>query len=320
MKRIISLLLAVMTAATVLSTTVISFSAADNLTVNGDVKAKKGDKVTYSIYIADVPEKVEDVQMEVYYDSSFLTVDEDSIKYIEGGSPVCNTEIPNKVLFNCANGIEGWDIKEKTLLLEVGFTVANPGETDLTYYIQCMDYLSNSQSVDSYVITCDYKVNGKVVKGNVAPIVNPNGSGGIFLNFQNGKGEKNGGDKIVGGQFGDKGDDSNNNNAGNVNNNNNNAANNANNNNGNNGNNGNNVGDTVVVDGNNSQTETQETTVIKTNSSGVAVTKPNGEQATWSESNEMWRNIGIIALALAIVGAIIIKVVIDKRKKNEKSE
>lgn len=288
-------MLASIMAAVMVSFSVSGVSAADKLNINNKVEAAVGDTVKFSLYASDVPQKVEDIQLEVYYDSEVLEVVEDEIDYIQGGSPVYNINISDRVLFNSANGIDGWDMKNRTLLFEVGFKVLKGGETDLTYYIQCMDYLHNSQTVDKYVITCDYSVNGKVEKKKDVPIVEPEGMGGIFVNYKNGKGPLNGGDKVVGGN-GYQGTSANNQNLspGNQ----------------------NGIGSEVNLDDGNSGT-TEETTIIKTNSSGVAVTTPEGEDATWSESNDFWRNAGIIALSAAIVLIIIIMVMISKKKKEE---
>lgn len=330
-KRISSLLAALAVGVLTIACTFTTFSADDKLALNENVSAVKGDKVTYNIYISDVPEKVEDIQMEVYYDSKYLKPVDNSVKYPEGGSSVYNTKIADKVLFNSANGINGWDFSKRTLLMGVTFTVEEAGESSLSYYIQCMDYLSNSMPIDDYIITCDYLVNGKVAEKEAVPVVDENGEGGNFINFSNGKGEKNGGDNPVGGQYGGGGNDGNNanngnngnqggndsNNGGNGNNGNNNA--NGNVQQGDNNQNGNNGGNVVGQDAT-AQGETTESTAIRTNSSGAEITTPDGEKASYTDSDDMWRNIGIIVLALAIVGCIVVIVIIDKRKKAKKDE
>ena len=49
------------------------------------------------------------------------------------------------------------------------------------------------------------------------------------------------------------------------------------------------------------------------------MTTPDGEASTWSESKDLWRNIGIVALAVAIVACIVILVFINQKKnKNSK--
>lgn len=185
--------------------------------------------------------------------------------------------------------------------------------------------------VDDYIITCDYLVNGKVAEKEAVPVVDENGEGGNFINFSNGKGEKNGGDNPVGGQYGGGDNDGNNanngnngnqggndsNNGGNGNNGNNNA--NGNVQQGDNNQNGNNGGNVVGQDAT-AQGETTESTAIRTNSSGAEITTPDGEKASYTDSDDMWRNIGIIVLALAIVGCIVVIVIIDKRKKAKKDE
>lgn len=284
MKKIISVSLAVFTVLLTMVVSAASFSAEESkLNINGVAEAKVGDKLTYTIYIADVPEKTEDIQMDIYYDSSKLSVDKDSISYIEGGSPVYNAEsIDGQILFNSANGLEGWDLKEKTKLFEVSFNVNEGGETDLSYYIECMDYLSNSTSIDEYTITCSYSVNDEVVADEV-PKVNENGSGGDFANYKNGKGVKNGGDEIVGSAS-----------------------------------NGVQEAAAAETNGNADANDSQnETTVVLTNSSGEALTNPDGTPVTQTKSDATWRYIIISILAAAIICCIVIKVVLDKRKNQE---
>ena len=152
MKKSVSLIISTVMVLMMIMTSVAGFSAADKLVINENVTASVGDKVTYSLYASSVPTEVEDLQMEIYYDSQYLKVVDDSVKYVEGGSSVYNTKIDNKILFNSANGVQGWDFSKKTLLFSVSFTVKQAGATDLTYYIQCMDYLENSQTVDEYII------------------------------------------------------------------------------------------------------------------------------------------------------------------------
>lgn len=277
-------------------TSAVSFSAAeDELNVNGAATLKKGDKLTYTIYIADVPEKAEDVQMDIYYDSEKLKVDKNTIKHIQGGSPIYNADtIPGQILFNSANGVEGWDLKKKTMLFEVGFDVLGTGDTEITYYIECMDYMSTSTSLDEYTITCEYAVNGETAK-NYVPKVNENGSGGDFENHQNGKGAKNGGDDVVGNP-----DNANPSPAASVNNDN--ADNNA--------NNSENAG---------SQNQ-DDTTVVLTNSSGEQITNPDGTPVTQSESDKTWRYVVIALLVAAIVCCIVLKVALDKKKNMDKDE
>lgn len=286
-------------------TSVMVVSADDTCIINNDIETNIGDKVTYNLYISDVPEKVEDLQIEINYNADCLEAVEGSVTYPDGGSSVYNIKIPGKVLFNSANGIEGWDFKKKTLLFGVSFKVTAPGESDIQQYIQCMDYLSNSQSVDDYVLTTEYLVNNETAKEGEPPVINPEGQGGNFVNFENGKGEKNGGDTPIGGVLGGNNNDANVNQAANA-----------------DGNddsnvvdNGNVAGQEATVDA--PEVSTTETTVLLTNSSGVEITESNGEAKTWSETNDTWRNIGIIGFALAIVACIVITVLIKKKSSGK---
>ena len=141
---------------------------------------------------------------------------------------------------------------------------------------------------------------------NVVPKVNENGNGGIFINYENGKGTKNGGDNPIGGQYGryntnNQTTDSN----GNV------VQNNA----------------SVATDANGNTVEnattayqaTTESTAMRTNSSGQNVTDSNGKEVSYTDSDNFWRNLGIIGIVALIVIVIVIKVIVDK-KKGKKEE
>lgn len=158
------------------------------------------------------------------------------------------------------------------MILSLTFEVLQGGSTDITYYVQCFDYQSNSQNVDTLQFTTDFLVNGKTAKKNVVPKVNENGNGGIFINYENGKGTKNGGDNPIGGQYGryntnNQTTDSN----GNV------VQNNA----------------SVATDANGNTVEnattayqaTTESTAMRTNSSGQNVTDSNGKEVSYTDSD-----------------------------------
>lgn len=309
-KRISAVVLALLMCILTLAFSVTSFSAAENLKLNGKVNAKVGDKVTYEFCVSEVPEKVEDIQMQVAYDSQYLKVDPDKVEYLDGGSSVYNTNLKNEVLFNSANGVQGWDMKEKTMILSLTFEVLQGGSTDITYYVQCFDYQSNSQNVDTLQFTTDFLVNGKTAKKNVVPKVNENGNGGAFINYENGKGTKNGGDNPIGGQYGrnntnNQSTESNGDTDGDAVNNNANVQTDA---------NGNTVVNTTTA-----YQATTESTAMRTNSSGQNVTDSNGKEVSYTDSDNFWRNLGIIGIVALIVIVIVIKVIVDK-KKGKKEE
>lgn len=309
-KRISAVFLALLMCILTLAFSVTSFSAAENLKLNGKVNAKVGDKVTYEFCVSDVPEKTEDIQMQVAYDSQYLKVDPDKVEYLDGGSSVYNTDLENEVLFNSANGVQGWNMKEKTMILSLTFEVLQGGSTDITYYVQCFDYQSNSQNVDTLQFTTDFLVNGKTAKKNVVPKVNENGNGGAFINYENGKGTKNGGDNPIGGQYGrnntnNQSTESNGDTDGDAVNNNANVQTDA---------NGNTVVNTTTA-----YQATTESTAMRTNSSGQNVTDSNGKEVSYTDSDNFWRNLGIIGIVALIVIVIVIKVIVDK-KKGKKEE
>ena len=64
---------------------------------------------------------------------------------------------------------------------------------------------------------------------------------------------------------------------------------------------------------------TTESTAMRTNSSGQNVTDSNGKEVSYTDSDNFWRNLGIVAIVALIVIVIVIKVIVDK-KKGKKEE
>ena len=64
---------------------------------------------------------------------------------------------------------------------------------------------------------------------------------------------------------------------------------------------------------------TTESTAMRTNSSGQNVTDSNGKEVSYTDSDNFWRNLGIIGIVALIVIVIVIKVIVDK-KKGKKEE
>lgn len=53
---------------------------------------------------------------------------------------------------------------------------------------------------------------------------------------------------------------------------------------------------------------------MRTNSSGQNVTDSNGKEVSYTDSDNFWRNLGIIGIVALIVIVIVIKVIVDKKK------
>lgn len=193
-KSIFSVILALMLA-TAFSATV---NAADSeLTINSDVKAKVGDKITYAINLADCNLDLLGITMSVFYDDEYLKLDPDSITFEKLDGVVLNPNLDGYFKFTWTNINDLQDYSKEAMLVSADFEVLKPGETEISYFITDLyGDLDKMETLTSYTITCDISVNDEVVSKDKTPIVNEDKSDenkmqGDFINYIDGMGEDN---------------------------------------------------------------------------------------------------------------------------------
>lgn len=196
-KKVKNILSAVFILAVLMSASLTVSAAENELVINSDVKAQKGDKVTYSIYLADCNEDVLGVTMSIFYDDEYLKLDADSITYEKLDGVVQNPNLDGYFKFTWTNVNDVQDFSKKAMLVSADFEVLKEGSTELSYFIT--DLYSNVEKMEtmkSYTLTCDIAVNGEVVSKDKTPIVNEDVSKenklqGDFINYIDGMGEEN---------------------------------------------------------------------------------------------------------------------------------
>lgn len=99
-------------------------------TINGK-EYQIGDTVTYTAYLGGISKPVCGVDASVIYNSSMLTINEDSIKFPNIGNPVYNTKERDEFLFNSTN-LEGFNFASEAVLVSVSFTVKAAGTCDIS--------------------------------------------------------------------------------------------------------------------------------------------------------------------------------------------
>lgn len=193
-KSIFAVILA-LTLATAFTATV--NAAEDELTVNSEVKAKKGDKITYAVNLADCNLDVLGITMSVFYDDEYLRLDPDSITYEKLDGVVQNPNLDGYFKFTWTDINNLQDFSKKAMLVSADFEVLKPGETEISYFITDLyGDLDKMETLSSYTLTCDISLNGEVVSKDKTPIVNEDKSDenkmqGDFINYVDGMGEDN---------------------------------------------------------------------------------------------------------------------------------
>ncbi len=170
-------------------------AAEDSLDVDGRLSYKVGDTLTYSLCLEDSAEKLMGIQMYVYYDQQYLKVNADTLDFPKLPGAVYNTDLDGYFTFNWTNVTRLADFSEKTPLFTAEFEILQPGETEITYFIEEM-YSSDMTYLKEYTLTVDYSQNGTVVKEDEKPIVekDPEKTSqhqGQFINYEDGMGENN---------------------------------------------------------------------------------------------------------------------------------
>ncbi len=197
MKKGLKIAFAVLMTALITALSVSSaFAAKDTTEINGKVKAKSGDTVTYTLKLGDCTEKLEGIQMYVFYDKTYLSVDADSLKFPNLNGAVKNANYKDGIAFNWTSVTDLVDFSKTKTLMTVDFKVKSTGKTDITYFITEM-YGKDITYLKNYTLTYDLSVNGKAaVKDEVPPLSKDeqlnNKYQGSFTNYADGKGEKNG--------------------------------------------------------------------------------------------------------------------------------
>lgn len=199
MKRFFKTALSLSVVALILVLSCSSAFAASGLVINDDAKAKKGDKITYTLYLGDCTEELCGIQMQLFYDSEYLELDEKSLSFPNIKGAVSNAKLENIIPFNWTTATDFVSFKKTKPLVTVDFKVKKAGNTDITYFVTEL-YGPDITYLRSFTFSNSIDVNGKTVIDKAAPKLNTdpenmNEYQGSFVNYADGKGEKNGSGK-----------------------------------------------------------------------------------------------------------------------------
>ena len=197
MKKLFKISFAAVLAALCLCLSVITaFAAKGELTINEEAAAKKGDTVAYTLNMGDCVEELAGIQMQLMYDSDYLEVDADSLRFPKMSGVVSNAKLDDVILFTWTDVMNLADFSKTAPLVTVDFKVKKAGDTAITYFITEM-YGSDITYLKRFTLTNDIAVNGETVVEGATPLVvgdldMQNQYQGDFVNYADGKGVQNG--------------------------------------------------------------------------------------------------------------------------------
>lgn len=195
--KIISIFLIAMALISVSSTV---FAAEDEeLTINDNAKVKVGDRIKYTLCLADTTDTIIGFELRLFYDHNYLELDKNSLNFEKFNGVIYNTELEDKIPINWTNISSPADFSKKATFLTVEFRVLKAGETDISQFVSEM-YGDDMTYLKSYTWTYNITVNDETVVSNQVPKISEDEEtlqkkqGGI-INYLDGKGEKNSPDK-----------------------------------------------------------------------------------------------------------------------------
>lgn len=167
--------------------------AAEELNVNSAITVEKGDKLTFTINLADCDKKIVGLQMYLNYDSSKLKYVDGSLKFDKFDGVVYNAKLDNQIAITWTNVMEEVDFTKQSPFLSAQFEVVDTGETSISQYISHM-YDIDMVTLSDYTFTYDYSTeNGASETEQPAVITTDenflNTHTGSFKNYDDGMGD-----------------------------------------------------------------------------------------------------------------------------------
>lgn len=195
-KKIISVCIALVV---LMSVSVTAFAAEDILDINDGAKVNVGDRVKYTLYLADTKEEIIGFELRLFYDKDYLELDKKSLEFDKFDGVIYNTDLDNMIPINWTNISNPADFSKKAMFLSLEFRVLKEGETDISQFVSEM-YGDDMTYLKSYTWTYDISVNDETVVSDQVPIISEDedtlkNRQGSFINYLDGKGEENTPDK-----------------------------------------------------------------------------------------------------------------------------
>lgn len=135
-----------------------------------DLSVKKGDTVTYTLYIKDLDQTVAGINVSVKYDQAHLALEEDTVNLPVFKDAVCNYSIEDEILFNAANAGTGYDIPEDGMIFSASFKVqGDPASVTITSEVLELYDMDLAQIVEND----GYTLEDDVIEGTLSDVVAP---------------------------------------------------------------------------------------------------------------------------------------------------
>lgn len=182
--------------AVLLSMSVTAFAADDEaLTINGGAEVKVGDRVKYTLYLADTKEEIIGFQLALFFDKEYLELDKNSMSFDKFDGVIYNADLDDSLPMNWTNISHPADFSKKAMFLSLEFRVLKGGETEISQFVTEM-YGDDMTYLKSYTWTYDISVNDEAVVSDQAPVIYDNeeyaqNNSGSIVNYLDGMGEEN---------------------------------------------------------------------------------------------------------------------------------
>lgn len=164
-------LIAFCTAAVVLLFSVFTAFAAEKTEykLNGQT-VKNGDTVTYILRLTGLNKKVAGINAKIEYDSEQLSIMKDTVNLPVFTDAVCNAAQEGAVLFNSANAMKGYEIKDDSIIFSASFKIKNTDGTlsDIKGDIKELYDMEADKIEDGA-----YKIDASVIEGTLPNVVTP---------------------------------------------------------------------------------------------------------------------------------------------------
>lgn len=196
MRRLLSIITAVMMTALIISASAGSVFAADEeLTINGEGKAKVGDTVKFTLYLDETKEDIIGFELRLFYDSEYLSFNKKSLTSEKFDNLFYNPDLDGKIPMNWTDIGNPVSFSTKDAFLSCEFEVIKGGEASIKYFVTEM-YGDDMTYLKSYKWTYDLEVNGDKVITDGVPLITDdeetlNSRQSSFINYVDGMGEEN---------------------------------------------------------------------------------------------------------------------------------
>lgn len=196
MKRLMTKIISVCFVITIIaSLSATAFAADKQLTINGDAKVNVGETVTFNLYLSECTEEIIGYEMRLFYDSEYLELDAESLKFEKFDGVIFNPNLENKVAMSWTNISQPADFSKKAQFLTVNFKVLKDGEAEISQFVTDM-YGDDMTYLKSYKWSYDISVGEDAVVSDKTPVISDDAKTlaekqGSFINYVDGMGEEN---------------------------------------------------------------------------------------------------------------------------------